>query len=273
MLDVRGTRLAATITGDGPRTFVWGHGLVSDRASEDALALLDFSAAVPDGVSLVRYDARGHGRSDAAADPADVRWSELGRDMVGVADAVGADRFVAGGGSMGCATALHAAVDAPERVEALVLMMAPTAWETRAAQAQMYAAGVAWVREQPQQALEAMAAGLETTPPLGEVISAEYPEAASILATHMRGLDPQRLAVIFAGAAKSDLPSPGEIAGLGCPTLILAWEGDDGHPLSTAQRLHDLLAGSDLRVAGSMADVRGWGSAVRAFLAEPPPIR
>jgi pimeloyl-ACP methyl ester carboxylesterase len=145
--DVPGAHLAATISGDGSRTLVWGHGLLSDRASEDELGLFDWSAL--DGVRLVRYDARGHGASSAPADPDELRWSALAQDMLAVGEAVGASRFVAGGASMGCATALHAAVAAPERVEALVLVIPPTAWETRTAQAQMYAAGVELFRRQP----------------------------------------------------------------------------------------------------------------------------
>ncbi len=45
----------------------------------------------------------------------------------------GAQKFVAGGSSMGCATSIYAALLAPERMKALVLVIPPTAWETRAA--------------------------------------------------------------------------------------------------------------------------------------------
>jgi pimeloyl-ACP methyl ester carboxylesterase len=244
---------------------VWGHGLLSDRASEDGLGLFDWSVVA--GVRLVRYDARGHGRSDAPTDPDELQWSSLGQDMVAVADAVDAERFVAGGASMGCATALHAAVATPDRVEALVLVIPPTAWETRAAQAQMYAAGVSFFRDQPEQGVEMMAAGLETVAPLGEVISAGFPEATAIMQAQMRRLDPARLPDVLEGASRSDLPDPGAISALDCPALILAWDGDPGHPRSTAERVASLLANSELHVAASVDDVRTWPEAVAAFLA------
>jgi pimeloyl-ACP methyl ester carboxylesterase len=266
MLDVRGTRLAATITGDGPRTLVWGHGLISDRASEDELGLVNWQTAIPETVRLVRYDARGHGRSDAESDADALRWSELGRDMVGVADAVGAERFVAGGASMGVATAVHAAVAAPDRVEALVLMIPPTAWDTRADQAQMYAAGVEWLRADPEQAVDTMASSLDTAPAFGSVISAGYPESNAILARHIRSVDPARLAVAFEGASRSDLPERDQIAALDCPALILAWAGDPGHPIETARHLHDLLRNRVAYVAESVDDVRQWPKRMTAFL-------
>ena len=264
-IDAGGTRLAATVEGEGPRTLVWGHGLLSDRASEDDLGLFDW-ARVVDGTRLVRYDARGHGRSHPAGDPEQLRWSALAGDMLAVADAVGATSFVAGGASMGCATALYSAVAQPTRIEALVLVIPPTAWATRAAQAQMYAAGVELFRQQPEQALQLIASAFDNAPPLGEMVSAGYPEATEIMRRHMLRLDPSRLPSILEGAARSDLPAPEHLAGITAPALILAWVGDSGHPVATAQRLHELIADSQLHVAQSVDDVHGWPELVAHFL-------
>src|SRR5258708_5950146 len=87
---------------------------------------------------IVRYDARGHGLSEASYTPEDYQWSHLAEDMLALADQVGFERFVAGGQSMGCATTIYAALAAPERIKGLVLANPPTAWETRAAQAGLY---------------------------------------------------------------------------------------------------------------------------------------
>jgi len=80
------------------------------------------------------------------------------------------------------------------------------------------------------------------------------------------GIPRARLAAILRGAADSDLPEPSAVAGIRVPTLILAWSGDRGHPLNTAERLHELIADSDLRVAETSEDLDGWPSLVRSFL-------
>ena len=59
---------------------------------------------------LVRYDARCHGASARTGGADALRWSNLAEDMTHLADALDADRVVLGGASMGCATALYAAV-------------------------------------------------------------------------------------------------------------------------------------------------------------------
>jgi pimeloyl-ACP methyl ester carboxylesterase len=56
------------------------------------------------------------------------------------------------------------------------------------------------------------------------------------------------------------------VANLDHPTLILAWDTDPGHPVSTAERLHQLLSKSDLHVATTMPDVRAWPERVATFL-------
>ena len=60
------------------------------------------------------------------------------------------------------------------------------------------------------------------------------------------------------GAAASDLPTPDAIATLDHPRLVLAWAGDPGHPESTAERLHELLPDSELRVATTVKDLFTW---------------
>src|SRR5690242_6825837 len=98
---------------------------MADMEVEDEIEVLTVRPG--NGVRVVRYDARGHGRSAATGDDADYQWSALAQDMLGVLDALGAETAVLGGASMGTATALHAAVSSPQRVEGLVLVIPPTA--------------------------------------------------------------------------------------------------------------------------------------------------
>jgi pimeloyl-ACP methyl ester carboxylesterase len=75
------------------------------------------------------------------------------------------------------------------------------------------------------------------------------------------------LPFVLRGAAASDLPGPDELAALAQPALVLAWDGDEGHPLSTAERLAELLPHAELQVATHLRDVLGWPARVAAFLA------
>ena len=257
---VAGAELAAEVTGEGTPV-VWGHGLTSSRAHEDDLGLFDWSglAAV---ARLVRYDARGHGESTGTPDSAGYRWDALAGDMLAVADAVGADRFVAGGASMGCATALHATVTAPDRVEGLVLVIPPTAWATRRAQASLYEGGAMVVETEGLATL----LDLLDARPQPALFAEELPEVAAVTRRHAERLDPALLPSVLRGAAASDLPEPDELAAIRAPALILAWDGDAGHPVSTATRLAEVLPRAALHVASTVAELRRWPELVRAHV-------
>ena len=125
--------------------FLWGHGLTSSRRQEDEARIFDWSG-LTDRFRVIRYDARGHGESDATANPDDYAYPPR-RRRPRPGDRPGVDRFVAGGASMGSATALHAAVQAPERIVALVLLIPPTAWETRLAQRGLYEEDAHFIEE------------------------------------------------------------------------------------------------------------------------------
>ncbi|MCB1015792.1 MAG: hypothetical protein KDB10_11835, partial [Acidimicrobiales bacterium] len=75
---------------------------------------------------------------------------------------------------------------------------------------------------------------------------------------------------VLRGAAASDLPDPDVLAGVDAPALVLAWTGDDTHPVSTAERLADLLPRADLVVAEDLRDVLSWPERVVAFVDARP---
>jgi pimeloyl-ACP methyl ester carboxylesterase len=74
---------------------------------------------------VVRYDARGHARSEAPTDPAAYTPETFVDDMRRVQGDVGATRTIVGGLSMGAGIALRMAQGSPERVRALVLCAFP----------------------------------------------------------------------------------------------------------------------------------------------------
>ena len=259
-ISVRGVELAYDHTGAGDDV-VWGHGLTSSMASEDALELFDWPS-MSAHVRLLRYDARGHGESDAAgADPANSSWESLARDQLALTEQLGIDRYIAGGASMGCATALHAAVLAPDRITGLLLVIPPTAWASRAAQIGAYAVMADLIEAGDHDTLLQGAASSAPPDPFVDDArwKARFPEVLANTA-------PDRLAGVFRGAATADLPDPDAIAAIDVPTLILAWTGDPGHPVQTAARLQELMPHAELRLATTPAGMATWTDRAIGFL-------
>jgi pimeloyl-ACP methyl ester carboxylesterase len=230
-------------------------------AQEDTVGLFDWRS-VP--ARVVRFDARGHGDSAPSHEPTELRWPELARDMLALADGLGAARAFLGGVSMGCATALHAAALAPERVAGLVLVAPPTAWATRPRQARFYrlaARLVGWFGLAPFRLLASLPGPGRESP---------VARLQSVMVEQLAKADARVTATALRGAADSDLPEPDVLRRLRIPALILAWQKDPVHPVSTATRLSELLSGSELEVAGTLAEIRAWPERVARFVREHP---
>jgi 3-oxoadipate enol-lactonase len=71
---------------------------------------------------------------------------------------------------------------------------------------------------------------------------------------------------ILRGAADSDLPDEAALSALALPVLVLAWTGDPGHPLETAERLTALIDGARLRTAEDGEQLAQWGEITADFL-------
>ncbi|NNG38570.1 alpha/beta fold hydrolase [Flexivirga sp. ID2601S] len=242
---VPGAELDYTTEGSGP-PLVLLHGLTASRDNE-IRNRLDFRS-LRDTHTLTAYDARGHGRSTGRTEPDDYRWPQLADDLLALIDHLHPDEPVdALGVSMGVGTLLHAATTHPDRFRRLVLVIPPTAWQTRAAQASVYRDGADLVEAQGSRAL-ARAARLLPLPPA----QADLPERVA------PDIPDKLLAAAFRGAAVSDLPAPEAISQLEQPTLILAWADDPGHPTETAERLLDLLPDVELNVAHTPQQRDAW---------------
>ena len=240
-------------------SFVWAHALNSSVAHEDELGLFDWSEAA-DVAQVVRYDARGHGSGAPQYEERAYRWSALVDDMVWAAPQ---GPFVAGGTGMGSATALFAAVRAPRRVQALVLALPPAAWETRRPEREAHQAAARVVE---RRGLPAYVRALRSQPQ-PRILAEELPQAQELALRQVRMMDEQAVPAILRGAASSDLPTREEVRSVVVPTLILAWEDDPGHPVSTAEQLADLMVMSELHVASNLSEARLWPTLVRDFLA------
>ncbi|EIV91570.1 alpha/beta fold hydrolase [Frankia sp. QA3] len=253
---VRGAELAYTDAGAGPLA-VYAHGLTQSRASETASGLFDWAPVVAAGRRLVRYDARGHGQSTGEAIPAQYAWPQLADDLLALLDQLAGAAPVAGiGSSMGTATLLHAAVRAPGRFDRLVLTAPPTAWASREAQAGLYRQGADLVETRGPGLFAELAASAPVPAVFADLPG--YPPAPDV----SEKLFPS----VLRGAADSDLPPEAALATIDVPVLILAWAGDPGHPLSTAERLAALIDGARLQVAETGAQLARWGALTAEFL-------
>lgn len=260
---VNGIDLNVRVLGEGV-PFLWGHGLMGSMAMEDAMPVFQWQF-LAEGERMVRYDARGHGRSQASEKLDDYHWPNLARDMIALADALNIERFIAGGQSMGSATALYATLAAPERVKALVLVNPPTAWETRPAQAANYQHMAALVEQKGLAGLVEAMQGQQPSPPwLWEWMA--QTGAGGDLTQVFASLDVRSLPLVLRGAAQTDLPPKDALRALAMPTRIFAWTDDPGHPVSTAETLARLLPNAQLTIARNMDELREWPGAIREFV-------
>ncbi|MGZ0712425.1 alpha/beta fold hydrolase (plasmid) [Coraliomargarita sp. W4R53] len=244
-LDVSKARIDYDITGtDGPLV-VQLHGLTSSRA-RDAHMGLDLGRALRDH-RVLRYDARGHGGSTGSRDEAAYGWDALADDLLMLIDHVAPGEQVhAVGPSMGTGTLLHAAVRDPDRFSTLTLVVPPTAYKARRAQAEHYLVGAALIESH----------GLPAFLELGD--TAPVPPALADAPQTGPEISDALLPVVLRGAAATDFPPRKAVAKITTPTLILAWSGDPAHPVRTANRLHDLIDGSRLVVARTPYGVMAW---------------
>lgn len=251
---VVGADLDVELSDEGGHAVVQLHGLTSSR-SRDRLLDLDLGRGLS-GTRLLRYDARGHGRSTGRPDPTDYRWDVLADDLLRLLDQAFPGEQVHGvGPSMGAATLLHASVRDPDRFSGLTLLVPPTAWATRVAKGDDYRAAAQLVEDQ----------GLEAFLEAGRL--APVPPATAGLPDTQPDVDVSLLPALFRGAASTDLPAAEDISRIGTRTTILAWIDDPSHPLSTAEALVDLMPSATLQVASSRADVETWPGILAADVA------
>jgi pimeloyl-ACP methyl ester carboxylesterase len=100
---------------------------------------------------VLALDLRGHGRSQPAAD-GDYRIAAHAADVLAVADALGLERFLLAGHSLGSSVAIEVAASRPDRVLALGLV--DPSGDTSEAGAAAVDAAIAAVTEDPRREFE-----------------------------------------------------------------------------------------------------------------------
>lgn len=255
--DHNGARIAYQYTGSG-RPVCYAHGVPLSREAVRRTQLFEFDS-LADGHHLLTYDARGHGHSTGRPIADDYSFENFTQDLLALMDAVGIDEpmdFV--GSSLGADTALRAALAAPDRFRRLVLMIPPAAWTADAEQAKQWYGATADAIE--TRGLQGWLSEMASADPMP--IFADHPEVV-----FAPDVPEKLLPSVLRGVGGSDLPARSAIATLNHPTLILTWDTDPLHPIVTAETLHELIPGSELHVAKSVAEIRAWTSRITDFLA------
>jgi pimeloyl-ACP methyl ester carboxylesterase len=254
---IRDAEISWTEQGQGPVT-LWAHGMTNDRWALEDAGLYDWSPIVESGRRLVRFDWRGHGESTGEPVPAHYRWDNLADDLLALIDVLSPGAPVAAmGSSMGTASLLIAASRAPSRFTKLVLSAPPTAWETRAKQAGIYAQAAAFAETSGAEAFEKMVAANPVQGLFRDLPN--YPPKLRV--------SDELLPSVLRGGAASNLPDRDIIAGITVPAMILSWTDDPGHPVSTGDELSRLLPHNEFHTAHSVDDLHHWGPLVAEFLA------
>lgn len=255
-------QLATQVNGRGV-PFIWGHTLLGSMAQEDATGVFGWQE-LTDIARVIRFDANGHGQSDSSHDPDDHTWEQRAEDMWAVTNNLTRSKqVVLGGASMGSATALHAACKQPEKVKGLILVIPPTAWEERYRQMDIYNKMSKYINllgNWPFKLLQRLAS-FEMRSKTGFKEKLERNTAR-----HINADDHKAIIAALRGAALSDLPSVRKLKKLTMPVLILAWPDDKVHPVSTAEKLAQLLPNATLSVASHRNAPFQWGDQVREFL-------
>jgi pimeloyl-ACP methyl ester carboxylesterase len=241
---------------------IWGHSLLGSIRVDDQADIWDWEQ-LEQHSKLVRYDARGHGNSDGSYAARDYRWDHLANDMLSVAQSVSApgQPYVLGGASMGCSTALQAALQQPDQVAGLILVLPPTAWRSRSRQARKYrwqAMLSGALGATPYRVLDFLPARSDDEDPRRRL--------SATIARELVTANPLYVQAALQGAAQSDLPSKHKLRQLDVPTIIFTWRNDKTHPVSTAKILADRLPNVQSLVISDADDVQCWTTQACQFL-------
>lgn len=186
---------------------------------------------------VVRYDTRGHGRSDVSPGP--YTLDQLGGDVLALLDALGIVRASFCGISMGGLTGLWLGVNAPERLNHLVVANSAAkigmheGWTLRAA----------LVREKGAAAM----AELATSSPgrwFTDAFVAAQPALVQRAQGWIAGLAPEGYAACCEALAQADLRSA--ISGIAVPTLLIAGSADPVTTVADAQAMQAAIAGAQM---------------------------
>lgn len=232
LVDVEGARLHVRVDGpsDAP-TLVLSNSLGTDLSMWEPQV-----PAFRERFRVVRYDLRGHGRSDEPSGP--ITIERLGQDVVHLLDALGIDRAHVCGLSLGGVVSMWLATRRPDRVDRAVL----GAVAARIGTAQLWQDRADAVRA------GGMAAVVDTVLVrfFSDRFRAERPDVVAGVGRVLAATPPEGYVAACLALRDADLGE--EVAGIGLPVLLVVGREDAATPVAEAERLHALIPGSELIV-------------------------
>lgn len=223
-------RLHAVVDGpeDGP-VLVLGPSLGTDVGLFDA-QVEEFAGSH----RVVRFDLRGHGRSDVVPGPCTM--ADLAGDVVALLDRLGVGRFSYAGVSIGGGIGQQLALTVPDRLDRLAIIASaaqfadPPSWAVRADQ----------VRTQGTEFLAPTRIGTWFTAPWAE----QHPAEAERLVQMLRDTPYEGYAACCQAIEMFDVRDRlGEIS---APTLVLAGAQDPATPPERVRLIADSIPGARL---------------------------
>lgn len=264
--------LAVLEAGEGGRPLLLVHGFTG--AKEDFADFLEPLAGL--GWHVVLPDQRGHGASAKPDEPKAYSFDVFATDLLGLLDALGWSSAVVLGHSMGGMVVQVAAVRAPERFEALILMDTSHRPVYGAEESMIQLAG-ALALEQGMAAVLAAQAGLPTfANPVHERVVAtregygEFGDRKLLAASpHMYA---SMLTTISGFGGEADADRLEDLRGIKVPTLVIV--GEEDRPFRNASaRMAEAIPGAELAVLPGGAhspqfeSAEAWWAAITGFLA------
>lgn len=229
-----GAQIAYRLTkGAGRRRFALVHSLAMDGTFWDRTAAL-----LGDDADILVHDCRGHGRSDKPAGPYTV--AQFADDLAEIFAAVGWDKAVVAGASMGGCVSLAFAAAHPGKVAGLGLVDT-TAWYGAAAPQQ-------W-EERAQKGLQEGLAALipfQVSRWVTEAFKEANPDLIDAAIATFLANDPAAYVETCRMLGVADLRAA--LPGFAFPTRILVGEEDYATPVAMAEAMRDAIPGARLRV-------------------------
>lgn len=225
-----GVVLSAVQAGEGS-PIVLLHGLTATRR----YVVMGSRVLERSGHRVIAYDARGHGHSTPAANPADYGYERLTTDLEAVLNALDIERAVLAGASMGAHTVVRFALRNPERVAALGVIT-PSYDPSLPSDSEAF---LAW---------DALAQGLREGGVEGFLVAYDFAPVPDAWRATVETVVRQRLSAHEHPEAVADalevVPRSHpfehieELGAIETPTLVVASrdEADPGHPLTVGER-------------------------------------
>ncbi len=182
---------------------------------------------------VIRYDVRGHGASDAFH--TEYTLEQLGRDVLAVADRLNLNRFLFCGLSLGGLTGQWLGVNAPERIESLVLAGTSAHFPP----AEMWDERIAAVKDTGMASLSDLTLERFFTRRFHQA----QPTTIALFRHIFEHMEPQGYLGCCAALKSADMRD--QLRKITAPTLVISGEHDPSTPPERGEFIADQITGAD----------------------------